>query len=113
MPMFGDLNPDGSVSNERFIPQDAMKKCPHFIMVPEHYREASPIELDIHCKQLVVHGTDDDIVPVAMSRDYVKLKQKKNEEASFLQIPKVGHFEIVDPESKVWSQVEKAIVALV
>ena len=39
MPMFGDLNPDGSVSNERFIPQDAMKKCPHFIMVPEHYRE--------------------------------------------------------------------------
>ena len=81
--------------------------------VPEHYHEASPIELDIHCKQLVVHGTDDDIVPITMSRDYVKLKQKKNEDATLLEIPKVGHFEIVDPESKVWNQVEKAIVGLV
>lgn len=81
--------------------------------VPDHYHEASPIELDIHCRQLVVHGAGDDIVPVAMSRDYVKLKQNKHEDATLLEIPKVGHFEIVDPESKVWTQVEKAIVGLV
>jgi dipeptidyl aminopeptidase/acylaminoacyl peptidase len=81
--------------------------------VPDHYHEASPTELDIRCKQLLIHGTDDDIVPVTMSRDYVKLKQQKNEDVSLLEIPKVGHFEIVDPESKVWEQVQKGVLALV
>lgn len=81
--------------------------------VPEHYHEASPAELDIHCKQLVVHGTDDDIVPVQMSRDYAKLKLQKAENVSLLVLPKTGHFEVVDPDSKVWPEVQKAVVALV
>ena len=79
--------------------------------VPDHYHEASPAELDIHCKQLLVHGSEDDIVPVAMSRDYAKQKKQKTENVTLLEIPKTGHFEIVDPESKVWPQVEKAILA--
>jgi acetyl esterase/lipase len=81
--------------------------------VPDHYHEASPIELDIHCKQLLIHGSEDNIVPVKMSREYVKLKQQKKEGVSLLEIPKVGHFEIVDPQSKVWEQVQKAVVGLV
>jgi acetyl esterase/lipase len=80
--------------------------------VPDHYHEASPAELDIHCKQLLIHGSEDDIVPVAMSRDYAKQKKQKNEDVRLLEIPKAGHFEIVDPESKIWSQVEKAVLGL-
>lgn len=38
MTVFGDLNPDGSLRNVRVIPMSAMGACPHFIMVPEHYR---------------------------------------------------------------------------
>jgi acetyl esterase/lipase len=79
--------------------------------VPEHYHEASPSELDISCKQLLIHGTEDDTVPVDMSRNYVKQKHNR-ENVSLLEVPKAGHFEIVDPESKVWPRVEKAIVAL-
>ena len=81
--------------------------------VPEHYHEASPAELDIHCKQLVIHGTEDDIVPVQMSRDYAKRKIQNHETVSLVEIPKIGHFEIVDPDSKIWPQVEKAVLALV
>lgn len=81
--------------------------------VPDHYREASPIELDIHCKQLLIHGANDDIVPVTMSRDYVARKRQKSEDATLLEIPKAGHFEIVDPQSREWDQVEKAVLALV
>ena len=81
--------------------------------VPEHYHEASPAELDIHCKQLVIHGAEDDIVPVQMSRDYAKQKVQKRESVSLMEIPKTGHFEIVDPESKIWPQVQKAVLALV
>jgi acetyl esterase/lipase len=81
--------------------------------VPEHYHEASPAELDIHCKQLVIHGAEDDIVLVQMSRDYAKRKLQKHESVSLLEIPKAGHFEIVDPESKIWPEVEKAVLGLV
>lgn len=79
--------------------------------VPEHYHEASPAELDISCKQLLIHGAEDDIVPADMSRSYVREKHSR-EKVSLLEIPKAGHFEIVDPESKVWPQVQKAISAL-
>ena len=36
----GELKPDGSfsVTHVRSIKQASMLKCPHFIMVPEHYR---------------------------------------------------------------------------
>jgi acetyl esterase/lipase len=81
--------------------------------VAEHYHEASPAELQIHTRQLIVHGANDDIVPVEMSRDYVKQKRAKGEDVSVLELPKTGHFEIVDPESKPWAEVQKAIVAVV
>ena len=38
MTEFGTLHPDGSYIKHRSIPQSAMIKCPHCIMVMEHYR---------------------------------------------------------------------------
>jgi acetyl esterase/lipase len=81
--------------------------------VPEHYREASPAELEIRCKQLLIHGTEDDIIPVAMSRSYVTQKLQKRESVRLLEIPKAGHFELLDPESKSWPEMEKALAKLV
>ena len=80
--------------------------------VAEHYHEASPAELDIRCRQLLIHGSEDEIVPVQMSRDYVQEKQQKRESVTLLEIPTAGHFEIVDPASKIWPSVEKAIAGL-
>jgi dipeptidyl aminopeptidase/acylaminoacyl peptidase len=79
----------------------------------DHYHEASPAELDIHCRQLLIHGAEDDTVPVQMSRDYVKQKQQKHENVSLLEIPKAGHLDVIDPESNAWPLVEKAMTDLV
>lgn len=46
MTEFGKLNPDGSLSETRNIPQSKMMECPHFIMVPEHYREDNSCRCD-------------------------------------------------------------------
>lgn len=81
--------------------------------VPDHYREASPSELDVHCAQLLVHGDKDDTVPVEMSRDYASQKKHKKEDVAFLEIPKAGHFDLIDPDSKAWPAVRKAILGLV
>ena len=79
--------------------------------VPEHYAEASPIELPIKTSQLLLHGTQDNIVPIEMSRSYVAAKSKKHEKASLIELD-CGHFEVIDPKSAAYPHVERAVLDL-
>jgi acetyl esterase/lipase len=76
--------------------------------VTDHYREADPMKLHIKTRQLVVHGAQDEIVPPDLARDYVKAKGK--EDARLLMIEGAGHFEVVDPRSKSWGEVERVVL---
>src|SRR5580692_4832914 len=83
--------------------------------VPDHYREADPMQLSIaKARQWLIHGTSDDVVPPPFSRDYVALKQrrsgKKPEDAHLLEIPASGHFDLIDPSSKAWNRVEQIVL---
>jgi acetyl esterase/lipase len=85
--------------------------------VADHYREADPMELSIpNARQWLVHGDKDDVVPPAFSRDYVAAKQKRTskekENLHLLEIPAVGHFDLIDPRTKAWGQIEKIILQL-
>ena len=46
MTEFGKLNADGSYQHIRSLPQAAMLACPHFIMMPDHYREDNSCKCD-------------------------------------------------------------------
>ncbi|MBV9608508.1 MAG: prolyl oligopeptidase family serine peptidase [Acidobacteria bacterium] len=83
--------------------------------VAEHYRDASPAELAISgtVRQRIVHGLRDDAVPYSISPDYVKAKRAKGEDVDLLTLASADHFDIVDPQSEVWPQVEKVIVGCV
>lgn len=73
--------------------------------VPEHYREADPNELAItDARQWLIHGTADDTVPVTFSRDYVEAKRKKGEKVELVEIPKCGHFDLIDPRSEAFKK---------
>ena len=76
--------------------------------VPDHYREADPMKLDVRAQQFLVHGLKDDIVPAEFSADYARAKVKKR--ATLMEIPGAGHFEIVDPRSQAWLDVETAVL---
>ena len=78
--------------------------------VADHYREADPMKLAISKRQWIIHGVADDIVPPVISKDYVSAKVKSGEDARLLMIPQAGHFEIVDPRSAAWTEVEKLVV---
>jgi acetyl esterase/lipase len=83
--------------------------------VPDHYREADPMELSIsHTREWLIHGSADDIVPPAFGRDYVAAKQKRKEkeDARLLEIPGAGHFDVIDPRTPIWKQVERTILQL-
>jgi acetyl esterase/lipase len=78
--------------------------------VADHYREADPMKLAIASRQWLVHGAVDDVVPPAFSRDYVSTKQKMKEDARLVEIAGAGHFEVVDPRSGAWKEVERVVM---
>jgi len=82
--------------------------------VPEHYREADPMELRIpHARQWLLHGKDDDTVPPEFSRDYVAQKKKAGELAELLEIPHAGHFDLIDPSSEAFKHIENTVLAAI
>jgi acetyl esterase/lipase len=78
--------------------------------VADHYREADPMKLAIGARQWLVHGAMDDIVPPAFSKEYVSAKQKMKEDARLVEIARAGHFEVVDPRSGAWKDVERVVM---
>ncbi len=85
--------------------------------VPDHYREADPMQLSIpHARQWLVHGSADDVIPPAFSRDYVSAKQKRTgkekEGVHLLEISGADHFDLIDPRTPAMKKVEETILPL-
>jgi acetyl esterase/lipase len=76
------------------------------LLPPEAYSLASPAELlPLGVPQLLVHGENDDIVPVALSRDYHAAAVEAGDAVDLVTLPGVGHFEHLDPSSEAWRAV--------
>jgi pimeloyl-ACP methyl ester carboxylesterase len=72
----------------------------------ELFAGASPAELlPLGVPQLLVHGEDDAIVPVSMSRSYHEAAVAAGDPAELVVLPGVGHFEHLDPSSSAWQAV--------
>jgi len=85
--------------------------------VADHYREADPMQLSIpRARQWLIHGSADDTVPPQFSRDYVAAKKNRRgqqkEEARLTEITGADHFDLIDPQSKAWIQVEQTVIQL-
>jgi acetyl esterase/lipase len=81
--------------------------------VPDHYRDADPMRLAIpHARQVLLHGSLDDTVPPDFSRRYTETKKKIHEDVRLVEIPKADHFDLIDPRSRAWSEVEAAVETL-
>jgi acetyl esterase/lipase len=78
--------------------------------VPEHYREADPVQLKIpKATQWLIHGAADDTVPAFFSRNYAEQKKTAGEDVHYLEISTAGHFELIDPRSTAWPKVEDTV----
>lgn len=73
----------------------------------ERYAAASPAALHPSpVEQLLVHGTEDTVVPPAMSERYVARGEELGERVELLSIPGAGHRSLIDPRSAGWAEVE-------
>ena len=78
---------------------------------PDRFDAGSPIELLPNgSKQILIHGTDDDIVPVSQSEKFVERAQKRGDRATLVSLKGVGHFELIDPDSYAWSNVTRSVL---
>jgi dipeptidyl aminopeptidase/acylaminoacyl peptidase len=69
--------------------------APARYMAPEHFAAGSPLELlPLSARQILIHGTEDDSVPYAMSERYVAAA---GGEAELVSLEGAGHFEPIDP----------------
>jgi acetyl esterase/lipase len=79
-----------------------------------NYRDADPMQLSLStAQQWLVHGLCDDVVPTMFSRRYVAAKYRDapaEMRPRLIEIPRAGHFDIIDPTSAAWQQVEKAVL---
>lgn len=79
---------------------------------PARYKIASPVEmLPIGVPMRIIHGSSDDTVPLAMTRDFVTAARTKGDRAELIET-EGGHFELIDPRSRQWSVVEGAVRGL-
>ncbi len=65
--------------------------------VPEIYARACPARRPSSVRRILIHGTADDIVPIELSREYVRLRSEDAGPVRLLELPGADHFDVIDP----------------
>ncbi|GAA2330394.1 alpha/beta hydrolase [Dactylosporangium salmoneum] len=74
--------------------------------VPTAYASADPmVNLPSGVQTVIVHGEDDDIVPVSLSRDYCRSARRAGDDTTLVELAGAGHFAVIDPLSGAWPAV--------
>jgi acetyl esterase/lipase len=77
------------------------------------YAETSPIELlPTGVPLRLIHGAQDKIVPVEMSREFEAVAKRKGDDGRLTVIENAGHFELIAPQSSAWAAVGGAVRSL-
>ena len=80
---------------------------------PDRYSAASPVELvPLGVPQRVLHGLNDDVVPIELSRRFVAAARKAGDDSKLIEVAGAGHFELIDPRSRAWPSVNGAVLEL-
>lgn len=81
--------------------------------VPNNYALASPAEwLPAGIPVIAIHGSEDDVVPVAISRRYVSRAQAAGDPAKLIALEGVEHFAPFDPSTDAGKTVRDTVLGL-
>jgi dipeptidyl aminopeptidase/acylaminoacyl peptidase len=71
--------------------------------VAQRYRHASPINyVGDGARLTLVHGVDDDDVPVDQSRRYAAAATAAGDPVALHELPNVGHYDLIEPGDPAW-----------
>lgn len=85
-----------------------------FTDVPERYTAASPAAmLPLGVPQVLIHGTNDDSVPLQVSQVYTNAARAVNDPVTYIELEGVDHFDVIDPNSNAWAITIEALQKLI
>ena len=74
--------------------------------VPERYATTSPAALlPLGVPQVLFHGTADVHVPIEVSQAYARAAQAANDPVTYIELPGVDHFDVINPGSEAWERI--------
>jgi acetyl esterase/lipase len=74
---------------------------------PLDYDEACPSRHPLISPATLIHGIDDDVVPISLSRNYMRLRH--DDPVRLVELAATGHMELIDPEDATFYTVAGAI----
>jgi dipeptidyl aminopeptidase/acylaminoacyl peptidase len=75
--------------------------------LPDAYAHADPLQrLPFAARVTLVHGTDDETVPIAQSRTFAAAAGCR-----LVELPATGHMEVIDPTDRVWGRIAATLEA--
>jgi acetyl esterase/lipase len=77
---------------------------------PERYRHASPIQnLPCGVPTRLIHGESDETVPIEIGERFEAAALHAGDDCRLIRLPGAGHFEVVDPGSQEWPEIERTV----
>ena len=84
-----------------------------FTDVPERYAAASPAAmLPLGVPQVLIHGTNDDSVPLQVSQAYVAAAMAVSDPVTYIELKGVDHLDVIDPHTTAWALTVEALQKL-
>lgn len=81
--------------------------------VPHAYADADPARrLPLGVPALLVHGTEDDRVPLRQSRDFAAAARAAGTDCELLELAGADHFDVIDPRTAWWPSILAALARL-
>jgi len=56
-------------------------------------------------RRVLVHGTEDEVVPLAISRSYIEARARDPQPPTLVEIPNAMHMDLIDPQSPAGAEV--------
>lgn len=84
------------------------------VEVPERFAAASPAQLlPLQVPQILIHGTEDDSVPLQLSTSYHESAVALGEDVQLVVLEGIEHFKVINPASEAWPPIVDALMQLV
>lgn len=80
---------------------------------PGMYEAADPTRHSSSVRRTVLHGTADDVVPIALSQSFAKARRNDSGKVELEEVAGANHFDLIDPQSAAWGSVVAAVRKLI
>ena len=67
------------------------------------YSAADPVKHISALPRVLIHGTDDDVIPISNSRCYAEARGQDHGPVRLVEVSGADHFDLIDRSSRAWT----------